>query len=78
MVQTMSEYTHAVSPLIVIQQQQQNNNLKIILKPTMKTNLVHQRLIKLTPTRIQIQIILIPPIQTAWITKYNHTIVQII
>ena len=34
--------------------------------------------IKQTPTQIQIQIILISPIQTPWITKYNHTIVHII
>ena len=34
--------------------------------------------LKQTPTQIQIQIILIPPIQTPWIAKYNHTTAQII
>ena len=78
MAQLMSEYTHAVSPLILIQSQQQNNHLEVTLKPILKTSLVHQKLIKRIQIQIQIQIILIPPIQTPSITKYNHIISQII
>ena len=38
-------------------------HVKITLKPTMETNLIHQKLMKFT--QIHIQIILIPPIKTS-------------